>query len=362
MSSNGGYPQTYAVPTGTGRRGSGDFQETLRRIRSRPRARLVPRKLPPVGALKMLPRMNPYVGVIITAWEIYQLQQAMADRSYVAVNTSNYTFTPLGCSSGGGPMGIRNATPSNCTVNGVAAIVPKASVGSFFTRPPPNDVSFASFAWQSWNLLQDRYVPIGVYNRIVSRPGFNPVNQVYPDPVVQTPTTLPPGLDPMPTPDVVVGDPVTTPATWPKTGDEGWPEGSQSGPDPAGETSVNPGYRWEPPRKGEDERKVKPYSPFLVRLLQKAGHATTEGLDLLEAIWKAIPKELRTKPDYKSRFPKVSPQQMAWDIATHFHDIDLNQALLNILTNHVSDEVVGRARGQVKKWATDKGIVLGLQV
>ena len=108
------------------------------------------------------------------------------------------------------------------------------------------------------------------------------------------------------------------------------------------------------PKRGEKERKVKPNVPGVFLVMQKIAHSTTEFVDFVDAIWKALPDEIQYQVAEKA------PPQAKMDlIYREFDKVDLNEALKNLVINHITDKVIGRANKSVKKWATDNGITLG---
>lgn len=104
-------------------------------------------------------------------------------------------------------------------------------------------------------------------------------------------------------------------------------------------------------RNPTKERKVKSKVPNLVQVIQKAGHAYGEVDDAISAIHDALPKEYQAK--------RKRPDYMLKALYRHWDKLDVNQAIVNLLANHVEDAIVGRISGGAKEYASKHGITLG---
>lgn len=121
----------------------------------------------------------------------------------------------------------------------------------------------------------------------------------------------------------------------------------------APEPSPSPRYEMKPPGKGEKERKFSILKGTLVgRVLQGAHHGLTEFQDAVDAIWKALPYDLRGPKDSLL-------QEKLWAIYTHFDDIDMQKAIVNLIRNQVVDYVIGSTQGRAASALNDLGILGG---
>lgn len=75
----------------------------------------------------------------------------------------------------------------------------------------------------------------------------------------------------------------------------------------------------------------------------------TEGRDFVQALWKALPKKFRSKPQ-KGR-KTLTVQQMLRDIYDHLNDIDLADAVLNVIENEIQDRFYGGVGQRFKQAA-----------
>ncbi|MBY5438861.1 hypothetical protein [Rhizobium leguminosarum] len=87
-----------------------------------------------------------------------------------------------------------------------------------------------------------------------------------------------------------------------------------------------------PPGPGTKEKKAR-VSGGLIAIAQKAFHAITEYGDAVDALFDAIPKEKRCKT--KSLVGK------SWCVYLHLDDVDIGDAIVNLLWNQFEDEVIG---------------------
>lgn len=120
-------------------------------------------------------------------------------------------------------------------------------------------------------------------------------------------------------------------------------------PRPGPKPAPAPGTRAQPPKPREKERKGK-IEEGLGKAVQVAFQAT-EGKDVVDAIWDALPDE------YKRRTAKSgvarkgamigegtrysTPIDKAVAIFKYYKHINLNEAALNLLMNHIVDKLIG---------------------
>lgn len=192
------------------------------------------------------------------------------------------------------------------------------------------------------------------WERDITGPSAQPGPE--PDQVVVAPP-LPRPVNPI---DLPIGWPVQQPDAPPVTPGvprpvvitQGWtPESSTSSYESPHPPPVTPRTQ---PKPGEKERKVRSNVPGLFQILRRmrdAAYATTEGLDMLDAFYEALPKQYQVA--------KPRPQDKAKMLYRHWEKVDLNQALLNLIQNHVEDALVGRLSRDAQREATRRGIILG---
>lgn len=102
-----------------------------------------------------------------------------------------------------------------------------------------------------------------------------------------------------------------------------------------------PPHTWTPAPPGTKERK-HPYSPIndaLKSVIDDVLGPITEFNDIVDAIYKALPKGL---------CPAKTIQAKADCIYRHANEIDLNEAIQNIILNHFEDKVIGAVGAKVK--------------
>ncbi len=130
-----------------------------------------------------------------------------------------------------------------------------------------------------------------------------------------------------------------------------------------------PGAKPAPPGKGTYESKYNPRSKGAAAVILRGVGAVTEGLDLVDALHKALPKEYKTgyyklhyrdpvtgdiKTYYKKRH-KASATDKISDLIKSPHKIDVPKALSNIVDENIQDAIyggigqqVGKARGRAR--------------
>ena len=128
--------------------------------------------------------------------------------------------------------------------------------------------------------------------------------------------------------------PVPKPTPHPET--PTWPEGSSfAQPRPVAPPrtrTVAPPQR--PP--GPKTKETKSRTRQVVARIASIAFEVTEFNDLVESLWKALPASLRKKlgkPD--------TPQEMYSDVYLHWRDINVEDAIKNVLKNMIEDAMVG---------------------
>ena len=102
---------------------------------------------------------------------------------------------------------------------------------------------------------------------------------------------------------------------------------------------------------GLEQRRV----PRAVSMALGAIHQATEVKDFVDALFEALPKELQKsapksgKTMRGSRLPPGTPYTTTYDKARqlyrHWHEVDFDDAVKELLKNHLEDELVGRISG-----------------
>ena len=134
--------------------------------------------------------------------------------------------------------------------------------------------------------------------------------------------------------------------------------------------------RRRPPGPRTKERKVRALGRgTLLNVIQAREHDLTEALDLLDALWSALPKRLRTsskcgtpgtlkvavtalnnlKDGKNGSGCYVTPQQKAKDVYAHFSEIPMEDAIRAIINNDIGDRFTGAQFGAVAAFGNKVG-------
>ena len=79
---------------------------------------------------------------------------------------------------------------------------------------------------------------------------------------------------------------------------------------------------------------------------------TTEYLDLLDALYKSLPKKRQRKDD--------TPQDKAWALWKYRDEIDWKKAAEEVAKNQVLDSIIGNASGRADAFGNEIGVTMGL--
>jgi len=215
--------------------------------------------------------------------------------------------------------------------------------------------------------------PFDAYRwRTVNSTLFSPPPGVIPEwlPEINLPRVMP-----MPPPEVMpIPDPVLPYKTLPHRKPDPWkrgntlPEGTpgivpEAGAEPAPIIADGKGIHSAPgaqpharsqPRGRVKERKVTAKTSLAAQFLalaRRALHQLTELDDFVDALWKALPRDVKWTPGVK----KGLKEKMA-DIYNHFDRLDISKALYNIVENQIEDAVIGRGFRQLQEAAKKLGI------
>lgn len=115
--------------------------------------------------------------------------------------------------------------------------------------------------------------------------------------------------------------------------------------------------RSRPPGPGVKERKGE--MPVWAMNVMKGVWAATEAIDAIDAIWKALPKEIRDATPKTGRTRKgaligegkaySTPLDKAKHLYENLDKLDLPEAIKNLIINHYTDALMGRFHGTVDK-------------
>ena len=108
-----------------------------------------------------------------------------------------------------------------------------------------------------------------------------------------------------------------------------------------------PGHK--PPGPGVKERKsrVRRVGAALIRAMR----ATTEALDFIDAVFKALPA--------KYRKGVKTPQDKVRAIYQHADKLDMNKVVFNLIANHYTDKLLGRANALIERPMRQHGVTHG---
>lgn len=121
------------------------------------------------------------------------------------------------------------------------------------------------------------------------------------------------------------------------------------------EQSVRQRPARKPPRPRTKERKLR-HGGALGVSIRTFANALTEGKDFIDALWKALPKDKRTKPAKGHR--TVVLQDKVRDLYNNWLDLDLPRALKNYIENELQDRFyggVGKLGGKAVRELANQG-------
>ena len=318
------------------------------------------------GALKFLARFVPYAGLGLSAWELWQL--------YRQLGPQKPTTATIIANCGAATNGPFPNSATTCAQTSFHKDTKGqwAETGSFWYATMQNGSNFSS-------AQPNFYVnPRGQTWRVpkTSSPTMPQIDQGYrwhPRPV-ETPV---PWVDPLSNP---VGKPMPDPWAPPvkdlpdrqpnpnRDPNEQDQRGHETRPvrrtvetifsantKPRTRVRVNPRRERPPPR--EEERKKRNGQragnlPHWARRAQKVMQETTEYLDLLDALYKSLPKKRQRKDD--------TPQDKAWSLWKYRDEIDWKKAAEEVAKNQVLDSIIGNASGRADAFGNEIGVTMGL--
>lgn len=280
-------------------------------------------------------RANPWLNLLDLGMTIYDLGEQIGFNQWIwdlARNGLHWRFGNQyemeACGPAGGPTTSLEGWPV-CGID--LPIGPNYKVlpfGAVYQWGPRTGNYYRPYVWHQagikWNF--DGTFP--------ARQGFAAIGPVY--------SPLPGISLPLPSPSPALGNPTLQPPGLPP----------RKFKDPFAHNPRPPGPRMK-------ERKARVPAPAMMAL--RAAYAGTEALDVLDALYDALPKDIRKqvpKTGITRNGAKIGPGKRyatPIDKAKHLYrnldKMDLAQALQNLIANHYEDAVMGRLNGGVDKFA-----------
>lgn len=329
-------------------------------IQPPPLPRLAP-YIPPVV------RVNPYISRTYQAYQYYNdwrryLHPRGMDQPPRGTSRSLvwYEYTKnASCGGGGGPVTSNQGWP-NCTGQFVA--------GPPYTTPP----NLPIWAWGKYVKPVNQFSKNGYYEpgfklepNLNIQPGdrrtpqYQNNTRLLPSPRTGMPSPpslhpgAPPTNNPLPhVPTVLV--PYVPDGPGRDTGPRPAPRPTVSGqPDTHVHRRPDPYTR---------ERKAR-VAPEVMRMLDLA-HGITEGRDAIEALWDALPEDVRNQTPRSGRLRKGARlgegtrYHTTWDKAQAVYNnldrMNLTDAVRNLLVNHLTDAALGRINARADQLARNR--------
>lgn len=338
----------------------------------------------------VLRRLNPWFQMGKTAYQLYDFSQRFSDDAYFSIPAGWNLYKH--CISGGDSITIDAI--GNCTQPQVVA---KSKLATGYV---------VGQKWfTTWTVVSD-YNPNPSFSVCLHHETYNWIAGGTPNasqapvlvPGVQrvatpAPWNLPvvyPAVDPLAWP---VGQPAPSPRPLPwrvlpyrqvnphrsPSEQSQWGNGLPAPrPRPSGSVVIAPGVTPSPhgpphgsrtPGPGVKERKVQVGGKFGGALF-RALNTITESLDVIDAIYDALPNSAKVKT-YRiygnagrpgQQWADATPQQKLWAIYRNLHLVDIDQALLNILANQLQDFVIGKAGRHLGRQGAEAGSLFGYGV
>lgn len=303
---------------------------------------LVPRTLTSRRGLLFRSKLSPSV-LNATGKLLEELADVVNAVTAARVNSARLTPYATACGNSTEipfvPAGLRELYGAACTVlRGINGPDPY-TVGPYAAEyeGPGENVGFGLYEWTRIRTYEVADPALGPVEWPAIQIGVAPQALVWPE---ADPETLPVGW-PQPRPNpwpLRARRPVTAPRVF------GWEAGNYPWPaEPPLAVVQTAENRTTSPRlivwhgntkppKGYKQAKLK--LSFRGTTLGIVLNTLTEGVDLVNALWMAIPAHLRGANT-------LTPQQKLWEIYIHFHDIVWYQALQNIAYTALIDMIYG---------------------
>lgn len=105
----------------------------------------------------------------------------------------------------------------------------------------------------------------------------------------------------------------------------------------------------EPPPRGTKEKKFGT-TPLLLNVLSRALDAT-EVADMVDNFFRALPYD-KQRELFRRTGGTPSYSEKAWHVYQHFSELDGSELILNILTNEIEDQIIGRVNRRIRDGRT----------
>lgn len=300
------------------------------------------------AAVRLLSRRIPYVGWVLTAWDLYNLYQQLK-QPYAKYGPGpgaggwQLYFDCGGGSLGPYPISGWTSCQTNYLYTSIVTALGKTittggyTYASYFKSYTGGPSIWSCVVGQTWRRpVSTPTPPHPKHPRWINpRPLEEPVPVRMPrlDPALIPPMTFAP--DPAPIPYKFVPH-------------RPLPPGTSRGHDRV------PSLRFHqrtPPPPGTKERKLKARAAAALAL--KGVHVLSEALDVLDAFWNALPKNVRM------RYGNATPQKKAQVIYDNYSKINMSDLMFELLWNHYSDKYIGRQFGNLDQWGRNRNITWG---
>lgn len=95
------------------------------------------------------------------------------------------------------------------------------------------------------------------------------------------------------------------------------------------------------PKPRDPRREKKHNAEQIAGVLQRLAGGFSEGRDFVESLWRALPASARRGTRSNDTWGQLR------DLIEHWNEVDLDDALLNLLENEIEDRLIGRIHGQI---------------
>lgn len=365
-----GYPNSWKEDRRARRAGGSQARPPVRRaqtgrtgIRPPLQPRLSPISVPGGMGARLASRFIPWVGIGILAVEVGWYWYNYSGKPTPWTGPAGWTY--------GGPCaGIGNPTFKQASFAGILHCFGGSTAGQTLGTPIPDNHTSFHLGYQFGSKIKDREwwfrAPGDFPGSVPGFPGVEatpiPLSPIRPgtphDPMRDVPLEPSPQVHPDPFP--------ATPYPRPKPRDWQSPtEGRQAGPAPQprqaveprlrpyerpaieiavqprpGPVTASPGsHKQLPPKgRGQRERKQKTKSAGAFNLIRRVFEGAFEAVDVIEAVFQALPQHIRQRYPHARRAPVV----MMRAINRHWQVIDTEEMIINLLLNELEDYIFGR--------------------
>lgn len=292
-------------------------------------------------------RINPYLTAAFFLWDVFDAYKMYQQGREPMPDFAALGFT-LKCKLPWQPAPTPPFPAPGFGHRHEAAGGPSCTLGAFVPMGPSGWPTATQASRRSISIgpLMNTAGTRGTTAEVWTRPSALPGGTPIPFTPAMPPAILPyPDAAPAPAPLPVKLIPYRPNSPYYEAGN--YPPGAKPAPRPSGRPA--PSYARKPP-SGVRERKTR--NPFVGAGLAALGflHGLSEGVDAIESIYKALPKDIRDK-DYGP-----ATVGMVNAIVANADKIDWWQAIQNLAANHLEDAVVGALAGILDKFGIGMGV------